>query len=91
MQITITGRGRVGGGRCCRPRPARGAQRWRAADHEVTGLGRDGGGATGADVIVVAIPGDAIGAGLEAITGLGGQVTIGAANTYGDRPSATSR
>ena len=77
MQITIVGRGRVGGGL---------AQRWRAAGHEVTALGRDGGDATGADVVVVAIPGDAIGAGLAAITGLGGQVTIDATNTFGDRP-----
>jgi predicted dinucleotide-binding enzyme len=50
-------------------------------------LGRVGGDATGADAVVVAIPGDAIEAGLAAVTGLNGQVTIDATNKFGDRPA----
>lgn len=78
MRITVIGRGHVGGGL---------AKRWTAAGHDVTGLGRAGGDATGADVVVVAIPGDAVEAGLAAVTGLGGQVTIDATNIFGDRPA----
>jgi predicted dinucleotide-binding enzyme len=78
MRITVIGRGHVGGGL---------AQRWRAAGHGVTAFGRDGGHANGADVVVVAIPGDAIAEGLARVSGLSGQVTIDATNNYGDRPA----
>jgi predicted dinucleotide-binding enzyme len=53
----------------------------------VTAFGRDGGHANGADVVVVAIPGDAIAEGLARVSGLSGQVTIDATNNYGDRPA----
>jgi predicted dinucleotide-binding enzyme len=78
MRITVIGRGHVGGAL---------ARRWTAAGHEVTTIGRDGGDATGAEVVVVAIPGDSIAAGLAKVAGLDGQVTIDATNTFGDRPS----
>lgn len=78
MRIAIVGNGRVGGGL---------ARRWSASGHEVTTFGRDGGDATGAPVVVVAIPGDAIADGLSRLTGLSGQVTIDATNTFGDRPA----
>jgi predicted dinucleotide-binding enzyme len=78
MQIMVIGRGRVGGGL---------AQRWTAAGHDVTAFGRDGGDATGADVVVVAIPGDAIADGLAKVDGLNGQITIDATNKFGDRPA----
>ncbi|WP_427131352.1 hypothetical protein [Pseudarthrobacter sp. S9] len=45
MKIAVIGRGRVGGGL---------AKLSSAAGQEVTGLGRDGGDAAGADVVVVA-------------------------------------
>ncbi|MER8087786.1 dinucleotide-binding protein [Streptomyces sp. NPDC094048] len=48
MKIIVVGRGRVGGGL---------AGLWEKAGHWVTGLGRDGGDAAGADVLVVAVPG----------------------------------
>jgi predicted dinucleotide-binding enzyme len=51
MRITVIGRGHVGG---------RLTRRWKAAGHEVTPLGGDGGDATSADIVVVAIPGTAI-------------------------------
>ncbi len=78
MRITVIGRGHVGGAL---------ARRWTAAGHDVTALGRDGGDATGADVVVVAIPGDSIAVGLAKIAGLDGQVTIDASNTFGERPA----
>jgi predicted dinucleotide-binding enzyme len=77
MRITIVGRGRVGGGL---------ARRWQAAGHDVTALGRDGGDATGADAVVVAVPGDAIAAGLTSVRGLDGQITIDATNRFGAPP-----
>ena len=78
MRITVIGRGHVGGAL---------AWRWTAPGHEVTTLGRDGGEATGAEVVVIAIPGNSIAGGLAMVTGLDGQVTIDATNTFGDRPS----
>ncbi len=64
MRITVIGQGHVGG---------RLAQRWTAAGHGVAAFGRDGGDATGADVVVVAIPGDAIAEGLARVSGLSGR------------------
>ncbi|HXH87625.1 MAG TPA: NAD(P)-binding domain-containing protein [Gaiellaceae bacterium] len=51
MKITVIGRGNVGGGL---------AERWRRSGHEVTELGKDGGDATDADVLLVAVPSAAI-------------------------------
>ncbi|MET8828072.1 dinucleotide-binding protein [Streptomyces sp. NPDC004610] len=73
MNITVIGRGRVGGGL---------AQLWEAAGHHVSRLGRDGGDASDAEVIVVAVPGNAIADALRKVTGLSGQVTIDATNLY---------
>ncbi|WP_328505616.1 dinucleotide-binding protein [Streptomyces sp. NBC_00391] len=76
MDITVIGRGRVGGGL---------ARRWQQAGHQVTALGREGGDACDAEVVVVAVPGDAIAAALGKVTGLAGQVTVDATNLYGTR------
>ncbi|WP_228563603.1 hypothetical protein [Catenulispora rubra] len=78
LKITVIGRGRVGGGL---------AQLWRRAGHEVTGLGRDGGDASDADVVVVSVPGPAIAAALAGVTGLAGKPTIDTCNIYGERPT----
>jgi 8-hydroxy-5-deazaflavin:NADPH oxidoreductase len=78
MRITTIGRGRVGGAL---------ARRWVTAGHDVTTLGRDGGDATGSDVVLVAIPGDAIADGLAMVSGLSGQITIDATNKFGERPT----
>ena len=51
MRITVIGRGNVGGGL---------GKLWREAGHEVTELGRDGGDASDADVLLVAVPGSSI-------------------------------
>src|SRR5437588_1517343 len=76
MKITVIGRGNVGGGL---------ARRWRAAGHDVQELGRDGGDASDAEVVVVAVPPMEIGNALARVTGLHGKVTIDATNAYGGR------
>lgn len=78
MHITVVGKGHVGGGL---------ARRWAASGHDVITYGREGGDATGADVVVIAIPGDAIAEGLGRVTGLDGQLTIDATNKFGARPA----
>jgi 8-hydroxy-5-deazaflavin:NADPH oxidoreductase len=54
----------------------------------VTELGRGGGDASGADVVVVAVPGSAISAALGAVTGLAGKVAIDATNAFPSRNEA---
>ncbi|MFE4415685.1 dinucleotide-binding protein [Streptomyces sp. NPDC056821] len=76
MNITVIGRGRVGGGL---------ARLWEIAGHKVRTLGRDGGDASDANVVVVAVPGSLIGEALRGVTGLNGQVTIDATNLYTER------
>ncbi len=73
----MIGRGSVGGGL---------ASFWRAAGHEVQELGRDGGDASSADVVVVACPGDAIADALGGVSGLEGKVAIDATNAIKGRP-----
>jgi predicted dinucleotide-binding enzyme len=76
MKITTIGRGNVGGGL---------ARLWRAAGHEVQELGSEGGDASDADVIVVAVPPTAIPDALGKVTGIKGKVTIDATNAYSGR------
>lgn len=71
MNIVTIGRGHIGGGL---------ARLWRAAGHDVTELGRGGGDASGADVVLVAVPGAAISDALGAVTGLPGKTAIDATN-----------
>jgi predicted dinucleotide-binding enzyme len=76
MKITVIGRGNVGGGL---------ARRWRDAGHEVEELGRDGGDASGADVLLVAVPGPEIANELGKVSGLEGKLTIDATNAVRGR------
>ena len=82
MRIVTIGRGTIGGGL---------ARLWRDAGHEVTGLGRDGGDASAADVVLIAVPGAAISQALRTVTGLEGKIAIDATNIlparHGDFPS----
>jgi 8-hydroxy-5-deazaflavin:NADPH oxidoreductase len=96
MKIAVIGTGHIGGTL---------GQRWRAAGHEVVygsraGSGTGPGGApvrpagdavTGADVVVLAVPGGAV-AGVVAALGaaLAGKVVIDAANRIGE-PEVNSR
>src|SRR5205085_4813362 len=76
MMITVVGRGNVGGGL---------AKRWQAAGHDVQALGRDGGDASDADVVVVALPSGAIAEGLGKVSGIEGKTTIDTMNAYTGR------
>ena len=82
MKIVTIGRGTIGGGL---------ARLWRKAGHDVTELGREGGDAADADVILVAVPGRQISPALSKVTGLQGKIAIDATNIMpgrqGDFPS----
>jgi predicted dinucleotide-binding enzyme len=79
MKITVIGRGNVGGGL---------ARRWRDAGHEVQELGRDGGDASAADVLLVAVPGPEIVDALRKVGGIQGKPTIDATNAARGRNEA---
>ena len=68
MKITTIGRGNIGAGL---------ADLWEEAGHEVTRIGHEGGDAGDAEVVLVAVPGEAIEAALD------GKVVIDATNLYG--------
>ena len=76
MNVTAIGRGNIGGGL---------ARLWEAAGHSVTTVGREGGDASDADVILVAVPAGSIADALAAVTGLEGKVAIDATNAFGAR------
>jgi predicted dinucleotide-binding enzyme len=78
MRIATVERGNVGGGL---------AKRWRAAGHDVTEMGSDGGDVSDADVVFLAVPGGSIAEALGKVTGLGGKPVIDATNLFsGERP-----
>ena len=76
MNITVIGRGNVGGGL---------ADRWEKAGHTVNRIGRDGGDAADADAVLVAVPSDQIAEALGKVSGLEGKIAIDATNAFGDR------
>ena len=79
MKIVTIGRGNIGGGL---------GAFWLEAGHAVTALGREGGDATDADAILVAVPGGQIASALGAVSGIEGKVAIDATNAYGGRNEA---
>ena len=76
MKIVTIGRGKIGGGL---------ANFWRNAGHEVDGLGRNGGDASDADVVLVAVPGAQISPALSRVSGLEGKTAIDATNILPER------
>jgi 8-hydroxy-5-deazaflavin:NADPH oxidoreductase len=76
MKIAVVGRGNVGGGL---------AKLWRAAGHDITELGKEGGDASDADVILVAVPSGAIADALGKVNGIHGKVAIDATNAFAGR------
>jgi 8-hydroxy-5-deazaflavin:NADPH oxidoreductase len=76
MKIAAIGRGNVGGGL---------AELWRKAGHDVTEIGRDGGDASDADVLLVAVPSGEIAEALGKVSGIEGKVTIDATNAFRGR------
>jgi 8-hydroxy-5-deazaflavin:NADPH oxidoreductase len=78
VKIAVIGRGNVGGGL---------AKLWRAAGHDVDGFGRDGGDVSGAEVVLLAVPSDAIADALGSVAGIEDRPLIDATNLIrGDRP-----
>jgi 8-hydroxy-5-deazaflavin:NADPH oxidoreductase len=76
MNITTIGRGNIGGGL---------ARLWEQAGHDVTTLGRDGGDASGADVVLIAVPSDSVSDALATVTGLEGKTVIDTVNAFKGR------
>jgi predicted dinucleotide-binding enzyme len=76
VKITTIGRGNVGGGL---------ADRWEKAGHTITRLGSEGGDASDAEVILLAVPGNSVADALGKVTGLEGKVVIDATNAFGSR------
>jgi 8-hydroxy-5-deazaflavin:NADPH oxidoreductase len=76
VKITTIGRGNIGGGL---------GRLWEQAGHSVTTLGREGGDASDADVVLVAVPSGSISEALGKVTGLEGKVAIDAANAFAGR------
>lgn len=80
MNITVIGRGNIGGGL---------ADLWERAGHQVTRLGRGGGDVGPAEAVLLAVPGTAVEAALSSVGGLAGKTVLDATNLYGDaRPPA---
>jgi 8-hydroxy-5-deazaflavin:NADPH oxidoreductase len=76
VKITTIGKGNIGGGL---------ARLWQAAGHDVTTLGRDGGDASDADAVLVAVPSGSISDALGKVNGLEGKVAIDTANAFAGR------
>jgi len=76
VNITVIGRGKVGSGL---------ADRWEQAGHTVTRLGRDGGDASNADVVLVAVPSKQIADALHKVNGLTGKIAIDTTNPFAGR------
>lgn len=79
MNVAVIGKGNVGSGL---------ARLWKAAGHNVTEIGREGGDATGVDAVLVAVPSAAIGEALARVGGLEGKITIDATNAHAGRDEA---
>ena len=76
MKITTIGRGTIGSGL---------GRLWTDAGHSVTTLGREGGDASTADVVLVAVPSGAITEALSKVSGLDGKIAIDVSNEFAGR------
>jgi 8-hydroxy-5-deazaflavin:NADPH oxidoreductase len=76
MNITVIGKGNVGGGL---------ARLWRASGHDVQEIAREGGDASNADVLVIAVPSGSIAEALGKVSGIDGKPTIDATNAFAGR------
>lgn len=79
MKIAVVGKGNVGGGL---------AELWEKAGHDVTRIGRGGGDVSDADVVLVAVPGGAVGDALDSVQGIDDKTVIDATNLVGADPPA---
>ena len=76
MKIAVIGKGNVGGGL---------ARLWKQAGHDVSAFGREGGDASDADVVVMAVPSGQIADALGKVEGVAGKTTIDATNAFAGR------
>ncbi len=76
MKIVTIGKGNVGGGL---------ARLWRNAGHDVTELGHEGGDASDATVVLIAVPSGKIALALDSVSGVDGKIVIDATNAFGGR------
>jgi 8-hydroxy-5-deazaflavin:NADPH oxidoreductase len=76
VHITVIGKGMIGGGL---------ARLWERAGHSVATIGREGGDASDADVVVVAVPAGSIPEALAKVTGLEGKVALDTTNAVRGR------
>jgi 8-hydroxy-5-deazaflavin:NADPH oxidoreductase len=77
VKIAVVGKGNVGGGL---------ANLWEKAGHDVQRIGSEGGDVSDADVVLIAIPGPAVPAVFETVSGLSGKTVIDATNLIGAQP-----
>lgn len=77
MRIVCIGRGNIGGGL---------GDLWERAGHQVTRLGRDGGDVSGAEAVLLAVPGGTVAEALGNVRGLAGKTVIDATNLAGTKP-----
>jgi hypothetical protein len=77
VRIAVVGRGHTGGGL---------GDLWEQAGHEVTRIGRDGGDVSGAEAVLMAVPGGAVAEAFETVTGWDGKTVIDATNLVGTEP-----
>jgi predicted dinucleotide-binding enzyme len=81
MNISVIGKGNLGGGL---------ARRWRKAGHTVQEIGREGGDVSKADVVLVAVPSNVITDALSKVSGLKGKTAIDVTNAFAGRNEAFS-
>jgi len=77
VRLAVVGRGTVGGGL---------GDRWEQAGHEVTRIGSDGGDVSGADAVLMAVPGGSVADAFETVSGWEGKTVIDATNLIGAEP-----
>jgi 8-hydroxy-5-deazaflavin:NADPH oxidoreductase len=77
MKVAVVGRGNVGGGL---------ADLWEEAGHELTRIGKDGGDVSGADAVLLAVPGGTVAEALDGLRGVEGKTVIDATNLIGAEP-----
>src|SRR4051795_11866325 len=77
MKIAVVGKGNVGGGL---------ADLWEQAGHEVTRIGSEGGDVSGAEAVLLAVPGGAVAAALDKVRGIDGKTVVDATNLIGSEP-----
>ena len=74
MKIAVVGKGNVGGGL---------GDLWEKAGHDVQRIGSQGGDVTGAEVVLIAIPGRSVPSVFDTVTGLDGKTVVDATNLVG--------